>query len=55
MAIVFFFVKKILPLDKYLGSIGEALLLGIVWSALYFLLMRKKMKLAWNKLKHTGV
>ncbi len=55
MAIVFFFVKKILPLDKYLGSIGEALLLGIVWSALYFLLMRKKMKLAWNKLNHTGV
>ena len=55
IATVFFFVKRILPIETYVGSIGEALLLGAVWSFLYFLLMRKKMRLAWNKLNHTGV
>ena len=55
IATVFVFVKRILPIETYVGSIGEALLLGAVWSFLYFLLMRKKMRLAWNKLNHTGV
>ena len=49
-AVPFYCLKVRLPIEKTIGSIGESLLLGIIWSALYLLLMSKTIKKAWNEL-----
>ncbi len=39
LGIVFYFLKKALPLQAYIGEIGESLLLGCLWGVLYAGLM----------------
>ena len=49
-AICFWFIKIVISLEKYLGSIAESVLLGIVWSGIYFLVMRKRIISLWTQL-----
>lgn len=54
-AIVFYFVKKIIPLEQYIGSILESIILGGIWASLYILLFRKRIKSLWIKLNEKEV
>ena len=54
LAVVFFYIKKYLPLDKYTGSLIESLILGGVWTCFYILAMRKKMLFSWRRLNIQG-
>lgn len=47
-AIAFWGIKAILPLDSYVGSFMESIFLGCVWSALYFVLLKKQIKDCWK-------
>lgn len=48
---VFFYYLKIwLPLDAYLGSLGESLVLGAVWSALFLGVMWKQIVRLWKQI-----
>lgn len=49
-AVCFGVLKQVLPLDRMIGSIGEALFLGAVWSLLYAAVMRKPALRAWRML-----
>ena len=49
-AAVFYVIKQILPLETFIGSIPESLLLGAVWTILYIIMMKEKMHTTWNKL-----
>lgn len=49
-AIVFFVLKQILDLQLLVGQVGEALLLGAVWSGIYLLTQLKAMKANMRKL-----
>lgn len=53
-SLVFFALKEFLPLERYLGSIWESVLLGCVWAGLYFLLMRGTIRRAWGGLNSKG-
>lgn len=50
LALVFYGIKQILPLEKWITSLGESLLLGCIWCVLYLFLMRKPVKRAWTGL-----
>ena len=50
----FFFLKKIIPLDAYIGSIPESIVLGLLWALLYFVLFRKDIKNEWDMLNKEG-
>ncbi len=54
-SIVFFFIKKYLPLDIFIGSIAETLVLGTIWSTIYILIVKSRMKSLWNRLNNIGV
>ena len=43
-------LKYILPLETLLSSLGESLLLGLVWSVLYLLMLRRRIMSAWHGL-----
>lgn len=47
---VFLLIKRILPGEVWLGSIGESIALGLVWAAAYFLLMKKRVGRLWRNL-----
>ena len=47
-AICFGMLKELLPIEQMIGNIGEALLLGIVWTLLYAMVMRKSAVKAWS-------
>ena len=49
-AAVFYVIKQILPLETIIGSVPESLLLGVVWTVLYFIMMSKRMHITWNML-----
>lgn len=49
-AVVFYVIKRILPLDIFAGEITEALVLGAIWCFVYMLFMKKHMVLAWHNL-----
>lgn len=49
-AVVFGIVKSIIHLELYITSFGESLLLGIIWAALYLLILRKRIKLLWTRI-----
>lgn len=49
-AVCFWWGKGMCPLDKYVGNVMEAVLLGILWMIIYVLLMRRKFIYVWNKL-----
>ena len=54
LAVLFFGIKLALPLEKWITSLGESLLLGGIWSIVYLALMRKSIKRAWNGLNRGG-
>jgi len=41
-------------LEALISELGESLALGACWCVLYFLVMKKSMKEAWNKLNFGG-
>lgn len=53
-AVVFASVKQVLPLEKWVASLGESLVLGGCWCLLYLLVMRKTIKRAWDGLNRGG-
>lgn len=53
-SVIFFALKCVLPLEAWFSELGESLALGVCWCVLYFLVMRKSIKEAWNKLNHGG-
>lgn len=53
-ALCFFAIKKFLPLDRYLGSFWESIVLGCIWGALYFFFLRRPMRRAWDGLNRKG-
>lgn len=54
-AVFFYGVKQILPLEQWITSLGESLVLGGCWSAVYLFIMRKSVKRAWTGLNRGGV
>ncbi|MBO5891086.1 MAG: oligosaccharide flippase family protein [Oscillospiraceae bacterium] len=54
LAGLFYGIKLALPLEKWTTSLGESLLLGGIWCILYWILMRKSVKRAWNGLNQGG-
>lgn len=48
--IVFYIIKKVLPFETVFGDICEVVLLGVIWSLIYFYVMKKQIKSAWNSL-----
>lgn len=54
-AVVFYFAKQLLPLDGWISSLGESLLLGAVWCAAYLLIMKKSIKRAWTGLNQEDI
>ena len=49
-SIAFWGLKKISPIRNITGTVIESLILGIVWTILYFLLYRKRLKMIWNRI-----
>ena len=54
-SIVFYFAKQLLNVDLFLGSILESILLGIVWTILYFLFIGRYLLNRWRRLNGTAV
>jgi len=54
LAVLFYGIKLALPLEKWIASLGESLLLGGIWCAVYLVLMRKTIKRAWKGLNQGG-
>jgi O-antigen/teichoic acid export membrane protein len=50
IGIVFFYLKQFIPLEKYVGDIGESLLLGAVWTLVYGTIMFKRIRRKWKAL-----
>lgn len=46
----FYFIKQLLPLQRFMGELAESLLLGAVWAALYLLIMKKRIVSDWHEL-----
>ncbi len=49
-ALVFVAARAVLPLEQYVTAIGEALILGAVWSVMYAIVLLKPMKKLWKQL-----
>ena len=49
-AFVFGLIKMIINLEHVVGQVGESLLLGAIWAAVYVFVMRKRMVFTWNEL-----
>ena len=50
LAIIFATLKMILPLEIYMGSLLESLLLGVFWVGIYFLVMWRRAIYVWNRM-----
>lgn len=48
---IFYIIKRMLHIDIILGNVCESLALGIIWSLVYFSIMKKQIKCLWQKLK----
>ena len=46
-SVAFWYIKKFIDVDKYVGSFVESLILGAVWSLIYFFVLRKTIKKYW--------
>lgn len=46
----FAWIKHLLPLEQYLYSLGESMLLGVVWAILYGIVMKKRIVSCWRVL-----
>lgn len=53
-AVCFYGVKQMLPLEQWITSLGESLMLGGGWSVLYLFTMRKSFSRAWKGLNRGG-
>lgn len=53
-ALAFWWVKKLLPLEAVLGSVAEAIFLGLVWCAAYLLLEKNRILTLWGRLNQKG-
>lgn len=53
-AIIFYFIKIMIPINVYVGEITESILLGIIWGLLYLLAMKKRIKCLWKMLNSGG-
>ena len=49
-AIIFYCIKCVSPLELYMSEIGESILLGLVWTIIYFAATKKKIQLKWHEL-----
>ena len=49
-ALVFSKFKDCLPLDRYIGSVFESVILGLVWALIYLFVFRKKLIECWKKM-----
>lgn len=47
-SLFFYLIKCLLPMDEWIGSISESILLGIVWLGLYYVSCRKRIKELWT-------
>lgn len=43
-AVAFYYIKEALPLDTFMKSEGESVLLGVIWAGIYALIMYKTLK-----------
>lgn len=50
-SILFYYTRMKLNIDVYIGTIGESLILGIIWGAIYLFLYKNKIKKLWQILK----
>ena len=53
-ALAFWMLKRLLPLEIYLGPVVEAITLGVVWSAAYLLMEKKRILSLWDALNKKG-
>ena len=49
-SILFYYIKNLLPFQQFIGELAESILLGVIWSAGYFCIMRKRLKRDWKEL-----
>lgn len=54
-AVVFWVIKKILPVENYVGEVIESVILGIIWAGLYFFIMRRRLLDRWHRLNSVGI
>lgn len=54
LACCFAEIKQILPLEYYVGSFLESILLGCIWSALYAAVLWQRAREVWRQLNGTG-
>lgn len=54
MALVFWSIKKLLPLEMLIGEIGESLALGALWTVIYLFVMKKYLLSKWHDLNRKG-
>ena len=50
LSLCFWGIKIVCPLDKHIGSLLEAVVCGILWMIIYFMVMRKKFIYTWNRM-----
>lgn len=55
LAVCFSVVKLMLPLEQWITSFGESLLLGGIWCVIYLAVMRKSIRRAWNGLNRGDI
>lgn len=55
IAVVFFVLEKVLPLERYIGEIPEAIALGAIWTVVFALIEFKPLKKKWNELNAAAV
>ena len=53
-AVFFWVLKRVVPLNIYIGEIIESVLLGIIWTFLYIVFYKKKLLLLWNRLNSSS-
>ena len=53
-AAAFFVIKKYLPLNEHIGEVAESIVLGGIWSVLYFIVMKKRIMNCWRTLNREG-
>jgi len=51
---LFWGLKRIIPLELLLGGIAESVILGTIWAATYFFLMKRRIKQIWMSLNREG-
>lgn len=55
LAVLFHSLKTMLPLDLFVGSFGESLILGIVWCAVYGVAMKNRIVILWKALNNVDL